>query len=104
MKNIKWMLVLDKVGTVIVDRRFWAGLFTSLILVFGPSELLGNTDSLSNQAVEITTAIVRFVGIILPFLSLMASWTKRPPSGLRFKDTASEANEFVEKLLEAAKK
>lgn len=101
MQNINWKLVLDKVGTVIVDRRFWVSLFTAGLLVFGSPEVLGNVDSLSDQAVEVSQAIVQIIGMLVPFITLIGSWTKRAPSGLNFKETTTAVKIKKEDLLEA---
>lgn len=103
MKNINWKLVFDKVGTVIVDRRFWVSLFTTVILVFGTPELLGNVDSLSDQALEVTQLIVQVLGMILPLLNLVNSWTKRAPSGLGFKEVQTESDILAEAVIKAIK-
>jgi hypothetical protein len=100
MNSINWKAILDKVGTVLVDRRFWVSLFTTIILVFGSPELLDNAETLGDQAVEVAQIIMQFVGMILPFLNLVNSWTKRAPSGLRFKESQTD---LVEQLLEAIK-
>lgn len=101
--NAEWGLVFDKVGTVIIDRRFWVGSFTSIFLVFGSPELLGNAETLGDQAVEIATIIMQFVGLILPGLSVINSWTKRAPSGLGFKELKSESDVLAEAVIKAIK-
>lgn len=103
MNNIQWQLVLDKVGTILIDRRFWVAVLTIIAVVFGLPEY--DTDKLSDEALDWVTVVGRLVALIVVPMGLTVSWTKRPPSGTRFKEQ-SEVTEVADKLLaliEAAK-
>lgn len=104
MKNFNWKLVLDKVGTVIIDRRFWVSLFSVIVLVFGTDQMLGNVDALSDQAVELSSLLLKFMGVFVVPVLLGNSWTKRAPSGLGFKEVNSEVEAFVKTLSETISK
>lgn len=92
IRNAKWSLVFDKVGTILVDRRFWLNFVFPVIFALGifPHVTEANAENLSDQAVGWSELIV---GTVVPILSayvLGNSWTKRPPSGLGFKELISE--------------
>lgn len=86
LSNVNWKLIFDKVGTVIVDRRFWINLFTLAAILFGFPQLTDNAEGLSDQAVSIANLIVQAVALIAIPFNLTMSWTKRSPSGLDYKN------------------
>lgn len=69
----KIVLIISKIGTIFVDRRFLEAVATVLLVAFGVPE--------GKYTAEITQ-----VGMFLTSLALMLSWTVRPPSGLKFKE------------------
>lgn len=74
--KITWdriVLILGKLGTVLVDRRFLGAVGTVLFMVFGIPE--------GKYTEEITQ-----IGTFILSLVVMLSWTIRPPSGLKHKD------------------
>ena len=69
---------LEKIGTVIVDRRFLTSMATLLFVTFGVKE-------------DETLAVLEAVGAIVTNVLLITSWTVRAPSGLRFKEIEEQA-------------
>jgi hypothetical protein len=67
------VLILGKLGTVLVDRRFLAAVGTVLFMVFGIPE--------GKYTEEITQ-----IGTLIMSLVTVLSWTYRPPSGLKHKE------------------
>ncbi len=103
MNKVDWKLVLDKFGTIIVDRRFWLKFVipTAMALGIFPFLANANAETLSDQAVSWATLIV---GSVVPVVSawlLSSDWTKRAPSGLGFKEVISEVEDFVKTITDA---
>lgn len=69
----KVVLILSKIGTVLIDRRFLAAVGTVLFMLFGIPE--------GQYTEEITQ-----VGTLILSLVTILSWSVRPPSGLKYKD------------------
>lgn len=90
MDNINWKLILDKIGTVAVDRRFWVAVLTLVGILLGLPQLADNADSLSAELVDAIILIAQILGLIFIPTGLTLSWANRPPSGLRFKEPSAE--------------
>lgn len=84
------MAFLDKILTVVVDRRFWVAVLTVVLTVGG---LAGLSDEMLQQIEEafgedgeaIAVAAERLVQAVITLivaLRLITSWTVREPSGL----------------------
>jgi len=101
--NANWKLIWDKVGTVLVDRRFWPSILTAVLLVFGTPEALDNVDGLSAEAESYTQLILQFLGVVIPYLKLTDAWTKRSPSGLGYKEVTSETDMLSAAVIKAIK-
>jgi len=88
----KVVLALEKIGSVLVDRRLWM----AVIAVSVALATLGATQrELSEEEVapvleafaELAFALAKVLAILAPLFKLISSWTVRPPSGLDFKET-----------------
>lgn len=90
MNKVKLQLVLDKVGTIVVDRRFWVSLFTLLSIIFGIPELANNANYLSGEALDLVVLVAQILGLLLVPFGLVISWANRPPSGLNYKEAVSQ--------------
>ena len=101
--NADWKLVFDKLGTVLVDRRFWPAIITGVLLIFGTPEALDNVEGLSAEAESYTQLILQFLGVVIPYLKLTDAWTKRSPSGLGFKEITSETDVLSAAVIKAIK-
>ena len=97
MAKKKLVLVLDKIGTILVDRRF---LGTFLLPVVGLFVVLPQTVDAQTELIESIITLVQGVGLVLCALGLQMSWTERPPSGLSFKEIDSEWKKVKEALSE----
>jgi hypothetical protein len=100
MKTINWKLVLDKVGTVLVDRRFWLEWVFPIVFAFGffPYITESNSEFMADQAVGWAELLVQTLVPIVSTFKLGTSWSKRAPSGLNFKEISSEVEELVAHL------
>lgn len=102
--NEKLVKTLEKLGTVLVDRRFWIAfgvIVTALGGVFGFSEgqLNAITKALGpdgeaaalffEKAIQVLVVLVSAVGLV-------GSWSNRPPSGLDHKEYSVLAK-YIEK-------
>lgn len=82
LSRITWdqvVLILGKLGTVLVDRRFLASVGTILFMTFGIPE--------GKYTEEISQ-----VGTLIMTLVTVLSWTVRPPSGLKHKELVETDN------------
>ena len=82
LSRITWdqvVLILGKIGTVLIDRRFLAAVGTVLFMAFGIPEG------------QYSDAIAQVGALILSLVTVL-SWTVRPPSGLVHKDVVTAAN------------
>lgn len=87
-------IFVNKLGTVLIDRRFWAGatvVTMSLLGVFGVSE--ETLARIEEMAGEDGATIALFMETLVPWvisllvaLKVIDSWTFRPPSGARYKE------------------
>jgi hypothetical protein len=96
MAKKKLALVLDKIGTVLGDRRFWVTFALPLLILWGVlPTTVNNTETVNSIMV-----LVQGIGTLLTALGLQQSWTERPPSGLSFKEIDSEWKKVKEALSE----
>lgn len=105
LSNIQWQLIFDKVGTVLVDRRFWQ-LFvipTAVAVGLFPYLTPDNTSVMSEQAVKISELVVAATVPILSSWLVGTSWTKREPSGLKYKEPKPETDVLAEAVIKALK-
>lgn len=79
-------VAIAKLGTVIIDRRFWLYLFTVFAVVFGMPELKENADALSAEAADAVVLLVQGFTILIGMIKLIGSWENRPPSGTEYKE------------------
>ena len=100
IKSIKWSLIFDKVGTVVWDRRFWQIFLFPTLFSLGlfPQLAEANTEYLTDQAIGWSRIIMESVVPVLSAYLLGNSWTKRPPSGLGFKELISELGSTLRDL------
>jgi hypothetical protein len=90
-------------ATLIGDRRmFIAALFLIIGSVFGVPNFVDNSDELSQETAEIINALIFAVNNLLAFIVMIISYTKRPPSGLNYKQPNIE--EAVERAVANALK
>jgi hypothetical protein len=83
LKNNSW-LAIQKIGTLLVDRRFWMYLI-SLGVILGVLPKTANADELGDAWVDGIMLVVQGATVLLNTLVLLYSYTKRPPSGLEYK-------------------
>lgn len=100
LKNANWKLIFDKVGTILVDRRFWLKFVFPTVFALGlfPQLADANAEQLTDQAIGWVKLIVEVVIPVLSAYLLGVDWTKRPPSGLEFKELSSELNAKLREL------
>jgi len=103
--NADWKLVFDKVGTVLVDRRFWLTFVFPVVFSIGLFPKLAEADPevLSDSAVAWAELLVGTLVPLLSALILNSSWTKRAPSGLNFKEPKSDSDVLAEAVIKAIK-
>lgn len=101
MRNNTWLFV-QKLGTLLVDRRFWAYLL-SLGIMLGVVPATADKEALSNQTVDAILLVMQGATALLGVLVLVYSWTKRPPSGLDYKKLPTEIETLLPILKELFK-
>jgi len=90
---------LAKIATVLVDRRFWMSVFivfASLSGIFGLSEdqvaavrkAIGED---GEAAAVFFEKVIEVLAVLIAVVTTIVSWTKRPPSGLEFRENAQLA-------------
>lgn len=98
MRNNTWLFV-QKLGTLLVDRRFIAYII-SLGIMLGLIPAATDAEALSNQTVDAILLIMQGATALLGVLVLVYSWTKRPPSGLDYKKLPVELEQVIPVLKE----
>lgn len=93
-------LILDKIGTVLGDRRFWMYLL-SLLAMFGLVPQAADTEALSKDIAEAVVLVFQAATVLGGALVVILSWERRPPSGLRFKEVLDNMRKLQELLDEA---
>lgn len=74
-------LVLDKVYSVLVDRRGWVTALT-VLAIFGVINVSADEITQSGEQLgEIIVLVTKLVTAISALMTLLWSWTKREPSG-----------------------
>lgn len=73
---------LSKLGTLLVDRRLWIALLFVVGNVVGVDEWSRNADALAGNIVDAIQGILMSGGALIAVVTLLYSYTKRPPSGL----------------------
>lgn len=87
-------IFINKLGSVLIDRRFWAGasvVILSLLGVFGVGEetlarireLAGDDGAAIALLME---TLVPWIISLLVAMKVIDSWTERPPSGTRYRE------------------
>lgn len=87
-------IFINKLGSVLIDRRFWAGasvVILSLLGVFGVGEetLARIRDLAGDDGAAIALLMETLVPWIISLLVAMKvidSWTERPPSGTSYRE------------------
>lgn len=84
---------INKLGTVLVDRRFWAAvamIVISLAGAFGVSQ--ENLDRINEAFGEegetiaiLAESIIGAIVVLVSGVKVIGSWTQRPPSGLDYE-------------------
>lgn len=98
--NTKVSLILDKVGTVLGDRRFWVYVL-SVAGMFGLVPKAADTEVLSKDIAEAIVLIFQAATLLGGALFVIGSWERRPPSGLRFKELLDTVSKLEQLLSEA---
>lgn len=102
MRNNSWLFV-QKVGTLLVDRRFWVYLL-SLGIMLGVVPATADKEALSTQTVDAILLVAQSATAVLGILVLVYSWTKRPPSGLDYKKLPTEVEKVLPVLIDLLSK
>jgi len=87
-------IFINKLGSVLIDRRFWAGasvVILSLLGVFGVGEetlarireLAGDDGAAIALLME---TLVPWIISLLVAMKVIDSWTERPPSGTSYRE------------------
>lgn len=87
-------IFINKLGSVLIDRRFWAGasvVILSLLGVFGVGEetlarireLAGDDGAAVALVME---TLVPWIISLLVAMKVIDSWTERPPSGTSYRE------------------
>lgn len=87
-------IFINKLGSVLIDRRFWAGasvVILSLLGVFGVGEetlarireLAGDDGAAIALLME---TLVPWIISLLVAMKVINSWTERPPSGTSYRE------------------
>lgn len=82
---------LEKLGTMIIDRRLLFYIFVVVGTVLGLPQLTDNADTLNKELVDAITLIIQGVTAIVGLVTLLISWTKRPPSGQNYREAVDVA-------------
>lgn len=87
-------IFINKLGSVLIDRRFWAGalvVILSLLGVFGVGEeTLARIRELAGEdgaavALLMETLVPGIISLLVA-MKVIDSWTERPPSGTRYQE------------------
>ncbi len=87
-------IFINKLGSVLIDRRFWAGasvVILSLLGVFGVGE--ETLARIRDLAGDVGAAIALLMETLVPWIisllvamKVIDSWTERPPSGTSYRE------------------
>jgi len=84
-------ITLDKIGTVLIDRRFWIVVLSVLASAFGLPKLVEHREELSQTLVQVASLIINAIVLLVGMFKLIDSWTVRPPSGTQYRESAQIA-------------
>lgn len=93
---------LKKLGTVLIDRRFWSYLFL-LGITLGVIPATIDADKTANDVVTAVELIMAGVTALVGFVALVLSWTKRPPTGMDYQPLPPEVIEVAQAILKEVK-
>lgn len=102
LKSNLW-LAIQKLGTLGVDRRLIAFFVIVVLTVVGYPYLLDRAGSLDQQYLDIAYIAVTGAELALGLPVLLWSFTKRPPSGLNWKELPTELEQLIPILSEIFK-
>lgn len=85
---------LEKIGTVLVDRRFWVAVLAIILTLggafgFSEDQLQQIKDAFGEDGEGIASffeQVIKVIVVIIAAVKVISSWTERPPSGLDHKD------------------
>ena len=92
--NEKAVKTLEKIGTVLVDRRFWVAVLAIILTLggafgFSEDQLQQIKDAFGEDGEGIALffeQVIKVIVVIIAAVKVISSWTERPPSGLDHKD------------------
>jgi hypothetical protein len=92
--NEKAVKTLEKIGTVLVDRRFWVAVLAIILTLggafgFSEDQLRQIKDAFGEDGEGIALffeQVIKVIVVIIAAVKVISSWTERPPSGLDHKD------------------
>jgi len=92
--NEKVVKTLEKIGTVLVDRRFWVAVLAIILTLggafdFSEDQLRQIGDAFGDDGEGIASFFEQAIKVIVTIIAavkVISSWTERPPSGLDHKD------------------
>jgi hypothetical protein len=92
--NEKVVKTLEKIGTVLVDRRFWVAVLAIILTLggafgFSEDQLRQIGDAFGDDGEGIASffeQVIKVIVTIIAAVKVISSWTERPPSGLDHKD------------------
>jgi len=92
--NEKVVKTLEKIGTVLVDRRCWVAFLAILLTLggafgFSEDQLRQIEDAFGEDGEGIASffeQVIKVIVTIIAAVKVISSWTERPPSGLDHKD------------------
>lgn len=85
------ILTLEKIGSLLVDRRLWMAVLavSAALVALGAAEKeLKESDvaPVLEAFSALFFALAKVISILAPLFKLISSWTLRPPSGLNYKE------------------
>jgi|SRR3990167_4889538 len=95
-------LFLEKMGTILADRRFWMAILTVGVSLLTLTGIDGNTiDKIKAligedgaAAATFAEALIGALIVVITGIKTISSWTERPPSGLDYKEL-DKASAFI---------
>jgi len=96
------LVFFKKLGTVLIDRRFWSYLFL-LGITLGVIPATMDADQTANEVVTAVELIVQGATALAGFVALVLSWTKRPPTGMNYQPVPPEVLDVASAILKEIK-
>src|SRR3990167_3115186 len=94
-------LFLEKMGTILADRRLWMAILTVGVSLLTLTGIDGNTiDKIKAligedaAAATFAEALIGALIVVITGIKTISSWTERPPSGLDYKEL-DKASAFI---------